>query len=310
MILEATLNQMAYLFLFVMLGYILVKLKLMPNGSETVLSRLENYLFIPALVLNTFINNFTVNKLSSAYGILLFSIILEIIVILVSVLCTCIITKDKYIRKIYLYGLCFSNFGFMGNAVVSSLFPALFLEYIIFTMVLWSLIYLWGIPILLKDGSESGFKSGLKNLFNPMLICMLLGGIIGILKIQPPQFLTDAVNAAGQCMSPVAMIITGMTIAKMDIRAVLKIKSIYIVSVLRLLVFPITFIAVMFLFGKGIEKSIFICATVSLAMPLGLNTIVIPNAYGKDTSTASGMALVSHLLSVITIPVIFTLMQL
>ena len=41
-------------------------------------------------------------------------------------------------------------------------------------------------------------------------------------------------------------------------------------------------------------------------MPLGLNTIVIPNAYGKDTTVASGMALISHVLSVISIPLIFT----
>ena len=45
-------------------------------------------------------------------------------------------------------------------------------------------------------------------------------------------------------------------------------------------------------------------------MPLGLNTIVVPAAYGKDTSVAAGMALVSHLLSCITIPVIFMLYEL
>ena len=42
-----------------------------------------------------------------------------------------------------------------------------------------------------------------------------------------------------------------------------------------------------------------------IAMPLGLNTIVIPAGYGKDTSDAAGLALVSHLLSCITIPIIF-----
>jgi len=53
-----------------------------------------------------------------------------------------------------------------------------------------------------------------------------------------------------------------------------------------------------------------VCALCSLAMPLGLNTIIIPSAYGKDTRVASGMALVSHILSCITIPVIFLLYNL
>ncbi len=308
MALEATLNQMSFLFIFIVSGYILVKFKLMPNSSEAVLSKLENYLFIPALVLNTFISNFTIDKLSSFSNVLLFSIILEIIVVIISFLCTRILTKNKYIQKIYLYALCFSNFGFMGNAVVGSIFPEIFLEYIIFTLVLWTLIYLWGVPVLLRDNEGSNGISRLRNLVNPMFICMLIGGIVGILKIQVPSFLSDAIYSAGQCMSPVAMLITGMTIAKIDIKAVLKIKSIYAVSILRLLVFPLTFIAVIYFLGIRLPKTIFICATVSLAMPLGLNTIVIPSAYGKDTTIASGMALVSHILSIITIPFIFALM--
>jgi predicted permease len=44
-------------------------------------------------------------------------------------------------------------------------------------------------------------------------------------------------------------------------------------------------------------------------MPLGLNTLVIPAAYGKDTSAAAGMALVSHFLSCISIPLVFLLME-
>ena len=54
-----------------------------------------------------------------------------------------------------------------------------------------------------------------------------------------------------------------------------------------------------------IPDTTYICALCSLAMPLGLNTIVIPSALGKDTTVAAGMAVISHLLSIITIPLIF-----
>ena len=43
----------------------------------------------------------------------------------------------------------------------------------------------------------------------------------------------------------------------------------------------------------------------AVAMPLGLSPVVIPAAYGQDTSAAAGMALISHLLSVATIPLVF-----
>jgi len=56
-----------------------------------------------------------------------------------------------------------------------------------------------------------------------------------------------------------------------------------------------------------VPEYFFICMLCAQAMPLGLNTVVVPAAYGKDTSVAAGMALISHAISIITIPVILTL---
>jgi hypothetical protein len=44
-------------------------------------------------------------------------------------------------------------------------------------------------------------------------------------------------------------------------------------------------------------------------MPLGLSPVFIPAGYGKDTSKAAAMTLVSHLASMITIPLLFVLLQ-
>jgi len=305
----ATLNQMAFLFTLIVIGYLLMKKGIVPDGTQSILSKLENWVFIPALVLSTFIENFTISKLSSALPLLGGSLLLELIVIPLSLLCVRFLSKDPYIRNIYLYGLCFSNFGFVGNAVVSSLFADVFLEYIIFTLVLWVLIYLWGVPSLLMGGVRQTVKQTLKNFVNPMFIAMLVGIILGLTALPMPSFVTSLVSSAAGCMSPVAMLLTGMTIAKMDLKAVLRIKSIYAVSALRLLVFPLLFIACLPLLGSHLSRTFIICAVCSLAMPLGLNTIVIPSAYGKDTSVASGMALVSHTLSILTIPLVFFLLE-
>lgn len=305
----ATLNQTAFLFLFIVLGYILSRWKFVPDNAQAVLSKLENCIFIPALVLGTFISNFTTQKISAAWGLLSGSFVLAIIAIILSLLCVRFCSRDKYEQSIYTYGLCFSNFGFMGNAVVSALFPDIFLEYLIFTLPLWSLIYLWGVPVLLL-GDSSGkpnLAQRLKNFVNPMFVCTLLGMLIGLLSIPIPQFISSAVSAASNCMSPVAMLLTGMTIARFNLWEVLKIKSVYLVTALRLLVFPLLFLGVLVLIPM--PEVFATCAICSLAMPLGLNTIIIPSALGKDTKVASGMALVSHIFSCLTIPVVFMLFQ-
>jgi len=305
----STLNQTAFLFLFIVLGYILSRWKFVPDNAQAVLSKLENCIFIPALVLGTFISNFTTQKISAAWSLLSGSFVLAIIAIILSLLCVRFCSRDKYERSIYTYGLCFSNFGFMGNAVVSALFPDIFLEYLIFTLPLWSLIYLWGVPVLLL-GDSSGkpnLAQRLKNFVNPMFVCTLLGMLIGLLSIPIPQFISSAVSAASNCMSPVAMLLTGMTIARFNLWEVLKIKSVYLVTALRLLVFPLLFLGVLVLIPM--PEVFATCAVCSLAMPLGLNTIIIPSALGKDTKVASGMALVSHIFSCLTIPVVFMLFQ-
>ena len=139
---------------------------------------------------------------------------------------------------------------------------------------------------------------------------MIVGMVIGLCNIHLPKFLNEVVTVTGSCMSPLAMILTGITIAKIDMKKVLSIKSIYVVSLVRLIVFPALFLGFLFLVSlpEGM-KNIAVCAICAVAMPLGLSTIVIPGGYGKDTSVAAGMTLVSHLLSAATIPVVFYFMM-
>jgi predicted permease len=63
------------------------------------------------------------------------------------------------------------------------------------------------------------------------------------------------------------------------------------------------------LFLLPFPETLEVCILCALAMPLGLNTVVIPAAYGRNTSQAAGMALVSHMLSCFTIPLMFLLLQ-
>ncbi len=303
----STLNQTAFLFGFIIIGYVLMKLKALPENSAAVLSKLENNVFVPALVLGTFIKNFTPERISSAWKLLLISFAIGLVAIVFAIVVSKLMTKDSYIQKIYTYGLSFSNFGFMGNAVVSSLFPDIFFEYLIFTLPLWTMIYTWGVPKLLIDdeGKKRTFKEAIKPFINPMFIAMIIGMIIGLLGIKLPQWITSLITVSGDCMSPVAMLLTGVVVSAISLKKTFTNIPIYILSVIRLIIMPLIFIFVArFL---PLSETVFLCALCSLAMPLGLSTIVIPSAMGKDTTVAAGMALISHLLSCITIPLIFSL---
>jgi len=292
-----------------LLGYLLTRLKVIPDNSAGVLSKLENNLFVPALVLSTFIEHFTPERLGTAWTFLLCGFVVISLSVPIALFLARLCSRDDYIRKIFSYGLTFSNFGYFGNAVVCALFPELFMEYLIFCLPFWIYIYAYGVPMLLIPAEEKqGKKSKLSALLNPMFVAMLVGMLIGISGIKLPQFIDSASSSLGACMSPVAMLLTGMTVASTDLKKTLKTPSIYSVTALRLFVIPLAAIGVLALLplSYGLE----LCVVCALSMPLGLNTVVVPGAYGKDTSVAAGMSLVSHTLSCVSIPLVILLFDL
>lgn len=307
------LTQMPVLFAFIAIGFLLYRIKVIPENGTAVLSKLENTVFVPALVMSTFIANCTVENIGTLWRVLLVSLVLLVVLLPLSLLATRLICRnDDFLRKIALYGLEFSNFGFMGNAVVKGVFPEIFFEYTVFTLPFWFAIYAWGVPTLLIATSEQGDGkrlSRLKNFINPMLIAMLIGMVIGLSGLPLPTAATGAVNMLADCMSPIAMILTGATVAKSDIRALLKKPWLYLLSTVRLALFPLLYILVVALLPKGslLTPTVLVCGLCMTAMPMGLNAIVVPAAYGKDTSQAAALTIVTHLLSMVTIPLLFLL---
>ena len=302
----STLQQMGFLFLLIVIGYVAARFRVVPETTSGILSKLENWIFIPALVFGTFVKQFTVESIGTSWQFLTGGFVVVGLSIPISILCARFCAKDRYTRNIYTYGLSFPNFGFMGNAVVSALFPAVFADYLIFVLPFWMLIYLWGVPKLLIPSDQSAKKSvlaSLKPLLNPMFVAMAVGMVLGLISPPIPAFLDKAVTTLGDCMSPIAMLLTGMTVAKIDLKKTFCNGSIYLASGLRLVILPLVFVGLLTLIP--LPEPLAVCIVCAVSMPLGLNTIVVPGAYGLDTSTAAGMALVSHLLSCITIPLIF-----
>lgn len=311
------LNQMIFLFTLIVIGFILSKWKFIPDTAAKTISKLENIIFVPGLVMYTFINNCTIEVLSSVWKLLLLAFVMVLILIPVSLLVSKLCYKEKFLQKIATYGLAFSNFGFMGNAIMNAIFPEIFFEYTVFTLPFWFMIYLWGVPVLLISGNDAEekekFTARLKSFLNPMLIAMFIGLILGLTGwgVRLPSGILSVIKVSGDCMSPLAMLLTGIVIGESQVWSLIKKWRIYLTSAIRLLVYPLVVLCVFVLLPQNsfFSPTFFKCATCMATMPMGLNAIVVPAAYGKDTSDAAGLALISHLFSIGTIPLMFMLLD-
>ena len=130
---------------------------------------------------------------------------------------------------------------------------------------------------------------------------------MGLLQVPIPIFAERTISALADCMSPIAMLLIGIAVANAGLKKVFKIPRLYIVTCLRLLVFPLITSAIIYLLKP--PQIVIVCSVCWMAMPLGLNPLIMASAYGKDTTENAGMVIVSHLLSFLTIPMILTIVN-
>jgi len=305
---KATLSPMLMIFACIVIGFILNKKELTPKNPVTVLSKLENYVIAPALVFNTFMKYCTRQSLKAEYKLVLYALILLTIAIGIGTYFCRFFTTDSYGKNIYKYALTFGNFGFMGNFIVPAILgDEMLFHYLLFTLPLNAAVYTWGLVSLIPKGKNN--ISPLKRLINPVMISLLIGAILGLTGLSNilPSFISQTASNIGSCMGPLAMILTGFVIADYDFVELLKNKKVYIATFLRLIIIPFLYVAVIYLLNA--DKTTIILAFFAFGTPLGLNTVVFPAAYGGDTKTGASMAMISHTLCIITIPILYAIIS-
>ncbi len=314
----ATLTPMLTLFICIAAGFIISKAKILPETAGSTMAKLETWIFCPALSFTTMIRYFTVDSLTThATNITMGCITVTVAMAIAIPLGKLFVREDGPERGIYSYALAFANCGYIGDPVVLAMFGEEILAYYkLFCLPLLVVIYVWGISVLTPKTAEKG--AALKRVLNASTLGMLAGMVAGISGLGGylPGFVTSALDSLMACMGPVAMLLAGVTIARYDFLGMLKKKKVYVATLLRLFVLPSVIIATLFgiktLANMALNLSIgndvlFLCFFATAA-PLGLNTIVFPEAYGGNPETGASMAMISHTLCVISIPVMYALM--
>lgn len=302
-IFSSVIFQICVLFSFILIGFILCRLSLLPRESSTVFSKLENKILMPAVVINTFRTNCTVENITEKWVFIAYSTAILTFCIIIAFIVSRFLGRTEYLKKIYRYSISVSNFGFVGTAMVSGIYGAdsiqLF-DYLMFTLPLNLFTYSIGIAWLVPNG---GKVFSLKTFMNPIFVSLFIGAILGLLPLPKLELVSSIISSAASCMSPIAMLLTGFVIGGYRLPELFRQWQTYVVAGIRLLALPACAVIVLKILNTPTE--IIVATLCANAMPLGLNTVIIPSAYGENPETGASMALVSQLCSVVTIPALF-----
>lgn len=302
-IFSSVIFQIAVLFSFIFIGFTIRQGGFLPENSAEIFSKLENRILMPAVVINTFRTNCTVKNISEKWVFIAYSTGVLLFCVATGFVASRFLGKTEYLKKVYRYSISVSNFGFVGTAMVSGIYGAESMElfdYLMFTLPLNLFTYSIGIAWLVPNGHG---KFSMKNFVNPIFVSIFIGAILGLLPIPKFRLVTTIINSTAACMSPIAMILTGFVIGGYSFANLFGKWQTYVVAGIRLVFLPTVSVLVLKLFNAPQEAVVAtLCAN---AMPLGLNTVIIPSAYGKSPDDGASMALVSQLTAVFTIPILF-----
>ena len=301
-------ERMLMLLAMMGLGFISYKMKWLEDNSHKKLSEIVVNVFNPALIINGALT-------ATAYGStdmgliaqnLRFVLIYFGVNIIFSIPISRILGKDSGQRDIFSLMTIFSNVGFMGIPVISSIYGQGAVIYITFYILVYNLLlYTLGIYIAQRGLPPEQRSSGISGIFNIGTVCSVLALVFFFTGFKPGDAVLTFFDYVGNATIPLSMMVIGASVARMPFRELFSGLRMYVFAAISLLIMPIS-AGFLFRALKG-DDVIFGVFIIMFARPVGsVVTMVIKN-YGGDESLCSRATILTTLLSIFTIPIIVSL---
>ena len=299
-----TLSKVSVLLIFIAAGYLLRRMKKLPDNAGRVLSLLTTLLFSPAYTIKNLSASLRLDQIGSQASLIGYGAVIVLATIAVAYGLAKLLARDDFERRSYVYAFSIPNFGYFGYPLVEGVFGSEVLsELMIFCLPMSIACNTFGYLLFVKGG-----KLTLKDILKmPVVVSVLLGVAIGLSGLELPQIVSDVLSGAGSCMSPASMLLAGFVLGGFPLKDLFKGGRSYMMSAIRLVGIPALVGGVLFLLGiRGMYLAL---PVMILCMPLGLNLVVFPESMGIDASQNAKMCFVCNLLTIAVLPFVFALLS-
>ena len=300
-------NQVFIMFLIMSIGFCLYKFRFVAERTADDMTTVLLYIVTPALILKTYQQEYSSENaklLLVALGLASVAMLLGIIVSFLSR-----IGSEKKNADVEQFAACFPNNGFMGIPLIMAVAGTTGVFYsntylMMFQLAVWT----FGVALLQRaNGTKFTPRTVLKLFANPTVISVFIGLACYFLRITFPKPITTTCSYLADMNTPLAMLVAGMLIAKVNLLgSFLRLRNYYIVF-LRLIVFPICLIGLFTFLPQPHDIKEYILIVTSC--PTATNTILFARKFRRDVETASQIFALCTLSSIITIPLIVALFE-
>lgn len=294
------LGIVAPVFLMLLTGGILRRVRWLEPAADTSLLKLGVYVLYPALIADTIVGNEALRNWHN--------------VLFPATLGGCSVLLGFTVSAVAAYALRLSwpqpgrtfafttgifNYGFIPIPLITVLFDRATLG-VLFTYALGVEFALWSAGIALLSGRRgiSGWAAAL----NAPILTILVSLILNRLDFHIPDFGRSALQWLGRCAFPIQLILTGTALADLIRRDSSPVapRAVIGANIIRLLILPAAMLVLARLLHRTPELQR--VAVVQAAMPCAMLPVVLAKHYRADSDLAAWIVASTTVLGLASIP--------
>lgn len=298
---QTLLGSVAPIMLLVVIGFVLRRTGWLSTDADNSLLRLSVNVLAPALIFDSVVGNPALRKTENLILPPLVGFCTVTAGFLLALYVARRLLSEEKQQRTFAFSTGIYNYGYIAIPLVQTLFSRETMG-VLFVHNLGVEIAFWSVGVfILTAASPSG---AIRNLINGPTLAIIFSMILNLAgaSVWVPTFASSTVHMLGQSAVPLALILTGATLA--DLISQTRTQTALVVSVgssiLRLLILPLLFLLLAENLPCSPElKQVLI---IQAAMPAAMLPIIISKHYGGAPEIAIQVVLPTTLLSLFTIP--------
>jgi len=303
------LSQIFILAIVVLIGVVAAKLKVLTPDSKDMLSKVIFNISLPLMLFTNFLKlDATPRLLINSFTVLAIAGFVILFMLLAGWISSKVYGIPGSERAVFKVHSMFGNTIFLGFPLIRALYGEEGLLYAtMFQLV--SNILMWTVGVIVLTHSNGGsWKKSIMRVFNPNTVATITGLLFFIFSVKLPEILLKPLSELGSANTWLSMLYIGAMLAFTSVGGFLGKKSLYLISLNRLIIVPVLLIALFMLIsliiGVSPEKLVSSVIILEASMPCMATVVIMAREFGADDQQAVGNVFVSTILSILTLPLI------
>ena len=303
--------QVGVLFALMAVGAVCRRVRLVDEASVKGIVNVLLLVVTPSLIIDSFQRPFDSSMMHGFFWAFAIAVSAHVAIILFARLFS---RGDDRSRPVLRLAMVFSNAGFMGIPLEQAILGAEGVFYgivyvVVFNFFMWS----WGLYEMKFKVESEKFKVGFRAkdlrpmVVNPGTVGIAIGLPLFFASVSLPAILKTPISLLAGLNTPLAMLVIGFYLAGADFRRVIRMPSAYLASAIRLVVFPLALLALLYPLRSHFPREMMLALVTAASAPVAAMVSMFASKFSRDVDLSVGLVSGTTLLSIFTMPPVIAL---